>query len=349
MLKGAVNIDTAYHGRECLICGDTVASVHTVNGTSTACTTCGGATEIAYCYDTMTTYGGIASASWSAQTDATEGAYYKWTANGTSWSVCDFNINSNQVATGGYMLLKYRLPVDTTNATTDINFYLKSTTVTSLTAFTAKGINDGKWHVAVIDVSKMGDKIYFIRFPYNIATKTIDVQWIAFTGSADYANKYSAGFEGEDLSSLNYFMGNVTISKKNKFSGGSYTLGFDSDTATNYTTFSSTNTSFNFPELAPNAEKAVTGQYIVLKYRLAADAGVTSIKAQVNGSAAANTINSIPVISDGQWHVVVIDAGDLAKDANGDYVITGLRLPYCIPTSIDIAWVGLTEDASSFN
>jgi len=116
----------------------------------------------------------------------------------------------------------------------------------------------------------------------------------------------------------------------------------------------------------------VTGQYIVIKYRIAAEHAalitenlfIECFTSTNNTDATAgdhvNTLGKELLVADGEWHLVILDAtlgsgGTFTPNANGEYIAKYIRLDALnqsdgIPTglAIDIAFVAMCEDTSAY-
>ena len=123
--------------------------------------------------------------------------------------------------------------------------------------------------------------------------------------------------------------------------------------------------------LIPNNSQVVAGRYMLIKYRTQYSGGwdfftstVTSGVISptggygINVNTTARDLISDPMISDGEWHYMVIDLaaglkGNFPPDENGEYVISHMRwdiwnvAPESVST-IDVAFVMLADDLAKF-
>ncbi|MBE6684553.1 MAG: hypothetical protein E7592_02735 [Ruminococcaceae bacterium] len=272
---------------------------------------------------------------------------------------------------------------------------------------------DGQWHVMVIDLKEFNianfvandDGSYpteYFRFDiFNVAkegdapmsaTSYVDLQYIAICDSLEAALKLNEDMvsvdlvqnessstkiyvstgtsEASDADYFNIFVDASTIASSTKASKGvTATLAADE-------TYVTIGTETTTPEACLNVYTGgleVTGQYIVIKYRIAAEhADLISDKLHMEcftstqndaakGGDQINTLDKQLLEADGEWHVIIFDASALATftpDANGKYAAKYIRLDALnqeekaggVPAglAIDVAFVAMCEDTSAY-
>ena len=322
-----------------------------------------------------------------------------------------FSLPISSATTGGYVVIKYRVP--TTNDTDLGHFqvYIGTEAADIIGSkdwmLTNDVKKDSEWHVMVIDLKEFhlenfvanDDGSYstkYFRFDiFNAVMSTasyIDLQYVAICDSLEAAlelnedmvsvdlvqNENSSTViyvstgtgEASDADYFDLFIDASTIAAAVGNSGVSKTLAEDES----YVTIG---TEKSIPEAFLNVYAGgneVTGQYIVIKYRIAPEHAdlvtenlflecFTSTK---NSDATAgdhiNTLGKGLLVADGEWNLVILDASTLvdtfAPDANGEYTAKYIRLDALnytgseagIPTglSIDIAFVAMCEDTSAY-
>ena len=105
------------------------------------------------------------------------GSYIRLYSNGTTEGYFNAYTGSSSIVTGQYVVVKYRLP--STNTDTVSSFDIYCSTVNSSAqgsdyfAINNVAINDGEWHVLVVDLSKFGKESTFDK-----------------NGNGEYAAKY---------------------------------------------------------------------------------------------------------------------------------------------------------------
>ncbi len=320
-----------------------------------------------------------------------------------------FSLPITAETTGGYVVVKYRVP--TTNDTDPGHFQIyigtESTDIIgSKDWMLSRDVKkDGEWHVMVIDLAAFKlenfvaneDGSYSTKyFRFDIfnavmsATSYIDLQYVALCDSLDAALELNKDMvsvdlvQNENTSSVIYvssgtgeasdadyfdlFIDSSTIAAALGNSGVSKTLADDES----YVTIG---TEKSIPEAFLNiyaGGNEVTGQYIVIKYRIAAEHAalitenlfIECFTSTNNTDATAgdhiNTLGKELLVADGEWHLVILDAtlgsgGTFTPDANGEYIAKYIRLdalnhPDGIPTglTIDIAFVAMCEDTSAY-
>ena len=310
--------------------------------------------------------------------------------------------------TGGYVVIKYRVP--TTNDTDLDHFQIYIGTesaeiIGSKDWMLSRDVKkDGNWHVMVIDLAAFrlenfvagADGSYatkYFRFDiFNALMSTssyVDLQYVAICDSLEAAIEmnqdmisvdlvqneksstviYTSTGTGEasDADYFNVFINASTIASAGKNGGVTATLADDES----YVTIGTETTIGEAFLNIYSGGREVSGQYIVIKYRIdAEDAGLISENLHLecftstkNAEATAgdyiNTLGKELLIADGEWHVQIFDASTLGDtfsvNANGDYVAKYIRLDALnnsdgIPTGleIDIAFVAMCNDTTPY-
>ena len=327
--------------------------------------------------------------------------------------------NPDLRATGQYLIFKYRTSSETNMqiwANTIINSHDsgKANIYYSLTA-------DEEWHIAIIDLSKLlpkyvalnGNGEYAIQWArLDILDKQategyIDLAWIAYCNdpsdilfaiteedqancdhSIDYIyNPEASLYEGVctlcgyyDAKDLLYVTEAATTGYNSSYISASVIS--DAETGKVYTRYDVIDNKDPYFYLITGNKTVVTGQYMVVKYRLhnegknsalsigfaaTAPSGYTSARGQ--GDRLAGNLGTL--IGDGEWHYVVIDlysanqsavgsstsvSPAFIPDENGEYITSFVRLKFNATqlsdgtfTALDVDYVGFADNMDVIN
>ena len=321
-----------------------------------------------------------------------------------------FMLPISSKTTGGYIVIKYRIP--TSNDTTPDHFqcYIgteSSDIIGSKDWVVARDIKeDGEWHVMVIDVAKFNLENFvanaegtyptkYFRFDvFNAvmsANSYIDLQYVALCENMESVLKmnedmtyvdlverettsskiYISSGTGEasdadyfdlfiDASAIAQAGGNGNVSKVLSSDESYVTIGVEQSMPE------------AFMSIYSGGNK-VTGQYIVIKYRIDAEDAqyvdehffiecfTSTVYTEATGSGDFfNTLGKELLVADGEWHHVVLEAkGDaFTANANGEYLAKYIRLDALNRTAseggipvgleIDIAFVAMCSDTTEY-
>lgn len=248
-------------------------------------------------------------------------------------------------STPRYAIIRYKNTVDST-----LYVYAKTTDTDTHdpVRFTLK--TDGVWHVGVIDLATQGKytpgaAIELLRFDIIESTKdttfTLDYVWLTDDISQveyEVYEKLDYASTGSDLNTQIDNQGLIANYSTNLNDDGTVT--FIKDTAVNTEAYFT---------IIPDSS-AVTGKYLVVKYRTtAANLKQTTIFASTTntGATGGDNINLVPMYNDGEWHVMVVDLTQSATVSGTDnikYVRIDAGYQLAQNETIEYAYIGFCDD-----
>ncbi|MBR4032184.1 MAG: hypothetical protein IKJ07_05560 [Clostridia bacterium] len=248
-------------------------------------------------------------------------------------------------STPRYAIIRYKNTVDST-----LYVYAKTTDTDTHdpVRFTLK--TDGVWHVGVIDLAAQGKytpgaAIELLRFDIIESTQdttfTLDYVWLTDDISQveyEVYEKLDYASTGRDLNTQIDNQGLIANYSTNLNDDGTVT--FIKDTAVNTEAYFT---------IIPDSS-AVTGKYLVVKYRTtAANLKQTTIFASTTntGATGGDNINLVPMYNDGEWHVMVVDLTQSATVSGTDnikYVRIDAGYQLAQNETIEYAYIGFCDD-----
>lgn len=256
----------------------------------------------------------------------------------------------------------------------------------------APNLSDGDWHVIVIDLAAYEDRtecfkqdedgnyyIQYLRFDvFNLGYATdaiIDIAYVALHNSLDEILEYN-----KDLNTVAYFENADYYEHVSTLNNEALNLHFDASEIDamvdpyksrfhsvtlsenrDYVTFAGSVGGEAIVELF-NGNSKITGQYLVLKYRIPANnpgrLGYWQFYCNTTGVSAADTPSVVgegkQFVADGEWQVIVFDLearqnAEFVKDENGKYIAKFLRFDffnstYADTVYYDVAYIGFADN-----
>lgn len=253
----------------------------------------------------------------------------------------------NELPTGQYMVLKYRVPANNPNKFVSWNFYTstvnESAKDNSDSYWTSNMVvSDGEWQVIAVDLSLFGKETFaknengeyvakYLRFDVfndQVSDDTYyDIAYIAFFSTLE--DIYAANedmdrimlaksnteyvYISKDMPAMNVSLTATQIYGKASQASNRF-VSVDLSEDQSYVRFTGT-TGSEATLLMLNDNKSPTGRYMVLKYRVQEEAAAqvrywNFYSSTVNDSPTQSdsfTTDSNQIISDGEWHVIIFD------------------------------------------
>lgn len=259
---------------------------------------------------------------------------------------------ASAVVTGKYFVIKYRTSA---SGITSMGSLFASTSAYSATGANDfynqyKAYNDGEWHVAAFDLSKItnvvdnGDGTYtvnFVRFAFNglAVGETVD---IAYIGLCDSLSDVEAGYD-------------VSFTKDTITSNSNVTLDKTEEILT-VTSTGATNDAGRFWVTVPS--DTVTGKYIVVRYKYnATNANNGSLvylntwTSTTNSAVTGGDNQNVNVLADGEWHTIVIDAtkSGTVNAVDGTYSLKYVGFDFFTTSTahagdyVEISYIGFSD------
>ena len=260
--------------------------------------------------------------------------------------------NASAVVTGKYFVIKYRTSA---SGITSMGSLFASTSEYAATGTNDfynqyKAYNDGEWHVAAFDLSKItnvvdnGDGTYtvnYVRFAFNglAVGETVD---IAYIGLCDSLSDVEAGYD-------------VSFTKDTITSNGNVTFDKTEEILT-VTSTGATNDAGRFWVTVP--ESTVTGKYIVVRYKYNATNANNGSLANLNTWTSTTYTGptggenqKVNVLADGEWHTIVIDATKSAtvEAVDGTYSLKYVGFDFFTTSTahegdyVEISYIGFSD------
>ena len=259
---------------------------------------------------------------------------------------------ASAVVTGKYFVIKYRTSA---SGITSMGSLFASTSAYLATGANDfynqyKAYNDGEWHVAAFDLSKItnvvdnGDGTYtvnFVRFAFNglAVGETVD---IAYIGLCDSLSDVEAGYD-------------VSFTKDTITSNSNVTLDKTEEILT-VTSTGATNDAGRFWVTVPS--DTVTGKYIVVRYKYnATNANNGSLvylntwTSTTNSAVTGGDNQNVNVLADGEWHTIVIDAtkSGTVNAVDGTYSLKYVGFDFFTTSTahagdyVEISYIGFSD------
>ena len=305
------------------------------------------------------------------------------------------------VVSGQYLVIKYRFPVSNQTKATTIEIFCSTANAgpTGGDNVQLPVIADGEWHIGIVDMAKSkgaekfpanSDGTYTIKYArfdvLNGSHKVGDTVDVAYVGIDNSLADALALVKAEGMKSAYVNVGytayetyyastgtttptvedvlNVYVAP-DKMTGASVNAnrisGKELSADGKYITFTANGTGGDGYALLYSGGATVSGQYLVIKYRYAADNAFAQTYIEVfasctNGGATGGDNYRIPAKADGEWHVAVVDFSKFNSKfvaaEDGTYTVKYARVDLLDANgtgegdSVDIGYFAFTDDYS---
>ena len=302
------------------------------------------------------------------------------------------------VVSGQYLVIKYRYPVSNQTKATTIEIFCSTANAgpTGGDNVQLPVIADGEWHIGIVDMAKSkgaekfpanSDGTYTIKYArfdvLNGSHKVGDTVDVAYVGIDNSLADALALVKAEGMKSAYVNVGYTAY--ETYYASTGTTTPSASDVVNVYVTpdkmvNASTNARFSAKELSADGSyvtftangtgndgyallysggAAVSGQYLVFKYRYHAENAYAQTYVEIftsctNGGPTGGDNLRVEVVADGEWHVAVADLSALnskfVANDDGAYIAKYARFDIFDAGStgegdkVDIAYVGFTDN-----
>lgn len=305
------------------------------------------------------------------------------------------------VVSGQYLVIKYRFPVSNQTKATTIEIFCSTANAgpTGGDNVQLPVIADGEWHIGIVDMAKSkgaekfpanSDGTYTIKYArfdvLNGSHKVGDTVDVAYVGIDNSLADALALVKAEGMKSAyvnvgytaykTYYASTGTTTPTvedivdvyvapDKMTGASVNAnrisGKELSADGKYITFTANGTGGDGYALLYSGGATVSGQYLVIKYRYAADNAFAQTYIEVfasctNGGATGGDNYRIPAKADGEWHVAVVDFSKFNSKfvaaEDGTYTVKYARVDLLDANgtgegdSVDIGYLAFTDDYS---